>query len=179
MGIPTMRVNTGRWGTTKSFDDLMKNRGVEPPLPGVSEDEAFKWVIDSLTECLKKAEQCGVTMALENHWGLGLTPQGVLRIVNGVNSPWLQVLMDTGNFLEDPYDRLDMLAPKTCYVQAKTYYGGGLWYTLDLDYDRIAAILRRHNYRGYISLEFEGKEDYHTAIPKSLALLRKAFGATG
>jgi L-ribulose-5-phosphate 3-epimerase len=179
MGIPTMRVNTGRWGTTKSFDDLMKNRGVEPPLPGVSEDEAFKWVIDSLTECLKKAEQCGVTMALENHWGLGLTPQGVLRIVNGVNSPWLQVLMDTGNFLEDPYDRLDMLAPKTCYVQAKTYYGGGLWYTLDLDYDRIAAILRRHNYRGYISLEFEGKEDYHTAIPKSLALLRKAFEATG
>jgi sugar phosphate isomerase/epimerase len=86
--------------------------------------------------------------------------------------------MDTGNFLEDPYDRLDMLAPKTCYVQAKTYYGGGLWYTLDLDYDRIAGILRKHHYRGYISLEFEGKEDYHTAIPKSLALLRKAFGTT-
>ena len=68
-----------------------------------------------------------------------------------------------------------MLAPNTCYVQAKTYYGGGLWYSLDLDYPRIADICRRHKYRGYISLEFEGNEDWKTAIPKSLALLRSAF----
>jgi sugar phosphate isomerase/epimerase len=61
-------------------------------------------------------------------------------------------------------------------VQAKTYFGGGLWYTLDLDYDRIAAMLRKHSYRGYISLEFEGKDDPLTAVPRSLALLRKAFG---
>ena len=26
LGIPTMRVNTGRWGTTRSFNELMKNR---------------------------------------------------------------------------------------------------------------------------------------------------------
>ena len=51
-------------------------------------------------------------------------------------------------------------------------------YTLDLDYERIAAILRKHNYRGYLSLEFEGKEDPRTAVPKSLAMLRKAFGST-
>jgi sugar phosphate isomerase/epimerase len=73
---------------------------------------------------------------------------------------------------------LETLAPYTAYVQAKTYFGGGTWYTLDLDYPRIASILRRHDYRGYVSLEFEGKEDYRTAIPKSLELLRRAFGAT-
>ena len=178
LGIPTMRVNTGRWNTTASFDQLMKDRGVEPRLPGVSDDQAFDWVIGSLEKCLKKAEECGVTMGLENHWGLGLTPQGVLRIVNALNSPWLGVTMDTGNFLEDPYDRLDMLAPKTVYVQAKTYFGGGTWYTLDLDDARIAAILRKHNYHGYVSLEFEGKEDWRTAIPKSLAVLRKAYSAS-
>jgi len=60
-------------------------------------------------------------------------------------------------------------------VQAKTYYGGGEWYSLDLDYARIGQILRKHNYRGFISLEFEGKEDYRTSIPKSLELLRLAF----
>ena len=49
--------------------------------------------------------------------------------------------MDTGNFLEDPYDKLEQIAPKTVFVQAKTYYGGGEWYTLDLDYKRIAKIL--------------------------------------
>jgi len=177
LGIPTMRLNTGRWGTTKDFDQLMKDRGIEPRLPGYNDDEeAYKWVIDSIQQCLKPAQECGVLLALENHWGLGLTPQGLLRIVNAVNSPWLGVLMDTGNFLEDPYDRLAMIAPKTVYVQAKTYYGGGLWYSLDLDYPRIAGILRNAGYRGYVSLEFEGHEDWRTAIPKSLAVLKGAMG---
>ena len=65
--------------------------------------------------------------------------------------------MDTGNFLEDPYDKLEMIAPHTTFVQAKTYFGGGEWYTLDLDYKRIASILSKVNYNGYVSIEFEGK----------------------
>jgi L-ribulose-5-phosphate 3-epimerase len=175
LGVPVMRVNTGRWGTTKNFDDLMKNRGIEPPLEGYTDEDGFPWVIDCLHKCLPAAEKAGVVLALENHWGLGRTPEGLLRIVNAVNSPWLQILMDTGNFLEDPYDRLDQIAPRTAYVQAKTYYGGGTWYTLDLDYDRIGALLRKHHYRSFISLEFEGKEDPMTAVPKSLALLRRTM----
>ncbi|MEX2558772.1 MAG: sugar phosphate isomerase/epimerase family protein [Pirellulales bacterium] len=176
LGIPTVRVNTGTWGTSKNFDELMKNRGIEPALEGYSDEDGFGWVIDSFEKCLKTAERCGVTMGLENHWGLGRTPEGVLRVVDAIDSPWLQVTLDTGNFLEDPYDKLEMLAPRAALVQAKTYYGGGLWYELDLDYDRIAAMLRKHGYQGYISLEFEGKEDPRTGVPKSLALLRKAFG---
>jgi len=175
LGVPIVRINTGRWRTTRSFDDLMANRGIEPVLPGYTEEDGFKWVIDSIEQCLPKAEECGVILGLENHWGLARTPEGLLRIANAIDSPWLQVLLDTGNFLEDPYDKLEMCAPQTVFMQAKTYYGGGLWYTLDLDYPRIARIMRKHNFRGYISLEFEGNEDYKTAIPKSLALLRKAF----
>lgn len=176
LGIPTMRLNTGRWGTTASFDDLMANRGIEPPLEGYTEDQAFDWVISSIEQILPKAEECGVLLGLENHWGLGRTPEGVLRIVEAIDSPWLQVTLDTGNFLEDPYDRLELLAPRTILLQAKTYYGGGKWYTLELDYGRIAEIMRRHNFMGYVSLEFEGNEDPETAIPKSLEVLRKAFG---
>ena len=153
----------------------MKNRGIEQPIKGYTGEDAFPWVIESLEKCLPVAERCGVVLGLENHWGLGLTPEGVLRIVDAIDSPWLQVTMDTGNFLEDPYTRLAKIAPKTVFVQAKTYFGGGTWYTLDLDYDRIAEILRKQNYRGYVSLEYEGREDAKTAIPKSLALLRKAF----
>ena len=175
LGIPTIRVNTGRWGTTKSFDELMKNRGIEPPLKGYTDEDGFPWVIESFETLLPIAEKYGVMMGLENHWGLGLTPQGVLRIVDAIASPWLQVTMDTGNFLENPYQRLGQLAPKTVFVQAKTYFGGGVWYTLDLDYAKVASILRQVDYRGYISLEFEGKQDPKLAIPASLKLLRKAF----
>jgi len=175
LGIPIIRINTGRWGTTKSFDKLMEDRGIESRLPGYTDDDGFGWVIESIEKCLPAAEKCGVILGLENHWGLARTPEGLMRIVNAIDSPWLKVLLDTGNFLEDPYDKLDQCAPQTVFMQAKTYYGGGLWYTLDLDYPRIARIMRKHKFRGYVSLEFEGNEDYKTAIPKSLALLRKAF----
>ncbi|GAB5442538.1 MAG: sugar phosphate isomerase/epimerase [Fuerstiella sp.] len=175
LGIPTMRVNTGRWGTSGNFDELMANRGIEPTLEGYTEEDGFKWVIDGLSECLPTAEKCGVTLGLENHWGLGRTPEGVMKIVNAIDSPWLKTTLDTGNFLEDPYDRLEMMADDAVLVQAKTYYGGGMWYTLELDYPRIARLLRKHNFNGYVSLEFEGKEDPRTAIPRSLDMLRDAF----
>lgn len=177
LGIPTMRVNTGTWGTSKNFDELMKNRGIEPPVEGYKDEDGFQWVIDSLGQCVKTAEKCGVVLGLENHWGLGRTPEGVLKIVEAIKSPWLQVTADTGNFLEDPYDRLEKMAPHTVLVQAKTYYGGGLWYTLELDYPRIAKIFRKHGFKGYVSLEFEGKDDPKAAVPKSLELLRRAFNS--
>ena len=178
MGIPTMRINTGRWGTTKSFDALMANKGIEPALEGHTEEEAFGWVIGSIEKLLPRAEECGVVLGLENHWGLGRTAKGVLRIVEAINSPWLQMTLDTGNFLEDSYSQMEAMASSkvpVALVQAKTYFGGGRWYALDIDYSRVASILRGHNYRGWISLEFEGNEDAETGVPKSLALLRKAF----
>lgn len=176
LGLPTIRINTGRWGTIKSFDELMKNKGIEPRLDGFTDDQGFGWVISSLEKLLPRAEECGVILGLENHWGLGRTAEGVLRIVDALKSPWLQVTLDTGNFLERTYEQFEALAPKAVLVQAKTYFGGGTWYTLDLDYQKIAAILRKHNYHGYLSLEFEGQADYKTAIPQSLELLRKAVG---
>lgn len=175
LGIPTMRLNTGRWGTSESFDHLMENRGIEPSIEGYTDEDGFKWVIDSIQQCLPKAEECGVVLGLENHWGLGRTAAGVRRIVEEINSPWLKITLDTGNFLEDPYEQLEQLAPDTFLVQAKTYQGGGKWYTLDLDYPRIGEMMRKHDYKGYISLEFEGNADPLEAIPESLELFRQCF----
>ena len=175
LGIPTMRVNSGTWGTSKDFDELMANKGIEPRLEGYTDDQGFAWVEDGLQKCLPVAEKCGVVLGLENHWGLGRTAEGVLRVINAIESPWLRATLDTGNFLEKQYEQYTELAPEAVFVQAKTYFGGGTWYTLDIDYERVAEILRGVDYRGYISLEFEGKEKHETAIPKSLAMLRKAF----
>ncbi|MDX1565504.1 MAG: TIM barrel protein, partial [Phycisphaeraceae bacterium] len=52
LGIPTIRVNTGRWGTIRSFDTLMTRRGIEPPLKGYTDEQAFPWVIESFEKCL-------------------------------------------------------------------------------------------------------------------------------
>ena len=175
LGIPTMRLNTGRWGTSKSFNDLMANKGIEPTLEGYTDEDGFKWVIDAIAECIPTAEKCGVVLGLENHWGLGLTAKGVKRIVDAIDSPWLQMTLDTGNFLENREEQLKLMAPQTFLIQAKTYYGGGKWYSLDIDYPAIGQMMREVGYKGWISLEFEGQESPDTAVPKSLEVLRDAF----
>lgn len=175
LGIPAMRLNSGRWKTIASFDDLMKVKGDEPPIAGYTLDDAIKWCVESIHACLPDAEKLGVMMNLENHWGLTTSIDVLLKIHKMVNSPWLGLNMDTGNYPGDPYQGIEVLAPHATIVQAKTYYGGGEWYTLDLDYPRIAGILRKHNYNGWVSLEMEGKEDPSTAVPKSYDVLRKAF----
>jgi len=175
LGCPAIRLNSGRWGTIPNFQDMLDAGGKEAPLPGYTDDDAFKWCIDSIQQCLPHTEAAGVVLALENHWGLTTTVDGLLRIYKGVNSPWLSINLDTGNFVGDPYPQLEELAPHAMVVQAKTYYGGGHYYTRELDYDRIAGILRKANFKGYVSLVMEGKENADLAVPKSLDLLRKAF----
>ena len=115
-------------------------------------------------------------MALENHWGLTTNIDVLLKLRKMVDSPWLGINMDTGNYPGDPYVGIEQLAPYANIIQAKTYYGGGEWYTLDLDYKRIAKIIRNAGYTGYISLEMEGKEDPQSAVAKSYKVLRDAFG---
>ena len=202
LGIPAIRLNSGRWGTAGSFNELMRMEGHEPVLPGHTEDEAFTWVIAAIEECLPDAEKSGVILALENHWGLTCTPEGVNRIVAAIDSEWLKVTMDCGNFLSHssgeghrdrevsptgvhrdqevsptvPYEKLAQIAPEAVLVHAKTYYGGGEWYTLELDYARIGQILKSVGFQGYVSIEFEGKADAHTGVQQSVELLRSALG---
>lgn len=178
LGIPSIRLNSGRWGTIKDFSLLLANRGFEPPLEGYRDSEGFKWVIDSIEKCLPKAEECGVVLALENHWGLTRTAAGVLRIVKSINSEWLRALLDCGNFLdesEDIYHSIKQVSPFAVLVHAKTYFGGGEWYSLDIDYSKVAEILKAVNFRGYISIEFEGKENAETGVEKSARLLREVL----
>lgn len=175
LGIPAIRLNSGRWGTAGSFNELMKMEGQEPTLPGHTEDEAFTWVIAAIEACLPDAEKYGVILALENHWGLTCTPEGVNRIVSAIDSEWLKVTMDCGNFLSNPYEKLAQIATEAVLVHAKTYYGGGEWYTLELDYAKIGQMLKSVGFQGYVSIEFEGKADAHTGVPQSVEMLRNAL----
>ncbi len=176
MGIPAIRLNTGRWGTIRSFDDLMEANGQEPPIEGYTDDDAIGWCVDSIRECLPHAAEAGVVMGLENHWGLSTSVDVLLRIHQEVGDPWLGINMDTGNYVGDPYPQIEQLAPHANIVQAKTYPGGGVWYTLDLDYQRIANILRDAGFEGYISLEMEGEAPAEQAVVDSYRILRDAFG---
>ncbi len=177
LGVPIVRVFGGRWGTSASFAALMAAGGEEPPLPGYSADDGYRWSVEAFKIASYYAGRKGVTLALENHWGLTGTAQGVRRILHETDSPWLKVALDTGNFVyrPDQYTELAALAPDAVLVHAKTYVGGGQYYDANLDYARIGHLLHDAGFRGYISIEFEGKAHPDQGIPASVALLRQSL----
>lgn len=175
LGCPAVRINSGRWRTIPLFDDLMKVKGNEPAIAGYNDDDAIRWCIESIKACIPAAEKAGVMLMLENHWGMTMKSDYLFRIVDGVNSPWLGINLDIGNFPGDPIPEIERIAPRAAIVHFKTYYGGGEYYTLNLDYKRIAGILRQANFKGWISLEMEGKEKPESAVEKSLDVMRSAF----
>ena len=74
---------------------------------GQSPDEAQRLCIEALEECCAFAATQGIFLGLENHGGIVAEPEGLLAIVRAVQSPWLGVNLDTGNFHSaDPYAEL-------------------------------------------------------------------------
>jgi sugar phosphate isomerase/epimerase len=179
LGAPAVRAFGGRWSTRPNFAEFMAANGEEPPLPGFTEEDGYALNAEAFRVCAHYAGRRGVTLVLENHWGFTGTAAGVLRILRDVPSPWLRVALDTGNFnfRPDQYAEMVAIAPYAAMVHAKTYAGGGIFYTADLDYPRIIQLLREAGFQGYISLEFEGKAHPDEGIPAGLALLREALAA--
>ena len=52
-----------------------------------------------------------------------------------------------------------------------------MYYTADLDYRRVVALLREAGFRGFVSIEFEGKAHPDVGIPESVAMLRHAMAS--
>jgi len=175
LGTPIVRIYGGRWGTISDFGELMERGGLEDPLPGHKYEEAIEWDIEGFTKCVELAKKKGITLAVENHWGITYSAKGVLDILNGVNSPWLKVAMDCGNFRENIYEQLEQIAPHTVVVHTKSYQGGGIFYELDLDYPRIIRMLKDVGYNGYLSIEYEGKIPPSIGIPAQMKILEEAI----
>jgi sugar phosphate isomerase/epimerase len=177
LGAPVVRAFGGRWHTL-DWHAFMAARGEEPPRAGYTDEDAFAWSVEAFRIASYYAGRKGVTLAVENHWGLTGRAAGVRRLVEETGSPWLGVALDTGNFpyVPDMYAEMAELAPHAVMVHAKTYRGGGLHYAVEVDYRRVAAMLRQAGFRGYVSLEHEGLEHPDQAIPASVAMLREAFG---
>ncbi len=141
---------------------------------GDSEAAAIERCTAGINESLDYAAQKGVCLALENHGGITETPAQMLKIIKGVkDSPWFGVNFDGGNFrTDDPYRDLAEIAPYAINAQIKAAVTqGGKKQPADLA--RIIQILREANYRGYIVLEYEEREDPKTAIPGLIKTLRE------
>jgi sugar phosphate isomerase/epimerase len=141
------------------------------PVPeGHTEDEAMEWCIAGLKEVVPYAEDKGIVIGLENHGGITSRLDQVMRLVEGVDSDWLKVNLDVGNYRTDPYREIAETAPHAVSVHAKTQIGGDPPHLLD--YPRSVQILRAQRYRGYVSIEYEAAEEPCLAVPRFANYLR-------
>lgn len=138
-------------------------------------DKSRVWapMIDCLKSLAHYAAQYGIVLGMENHGGgFTATSEGVIKILQEVNSPYLKLTLDTGNYL-DSYPSIEATAPYAVLVHAKLYdVKGGE--ERELDYPRILRILRGVSYNGYLSIEYEGEDPEEiSSVEKGITYLRK------
>ena len=141
---------------------------------GMSDSDARKNVVETLNIVAEHAAKRGVFIGVENHGGVVAEPDGLLEIVTAVQSPWVGINLDTGNFrTDDPYRDLARCAPYAVTVQFKLdMFPKGQPAQL-ADFPRILKILREASYRGFVTLEYESKEDPREAVPRHVAEMRR------
>lgn len=175
LGAPFVRVLGGRWHTISDWQELLANQGGEPPLEGFTAEEGLAWTTTSLRYAADYAGKKGITLVLENHWGPTGTAAGTKQIHDAVNSPYLKYVLDTGNFfhLEDQYAEMQVFMEDLAILHTKMYLGGSRVGVPGLDYARIREILDGINYRGYVSIEFEGNAHPKDGIADGIATVNK------
>lgn len=138
---------------------------------GVNEADAERFAAEALEEAGEYAGKKGILLGIENHDSIADSGR-LLRIVQAVNSPWVGVNLDTGNFrTKDPYKDIAESAPYAVNVQLKMKMREPAAGPADLD--RIGKIMTDSGYQGYIVLEYEEDDNPFEKVPPVLDQMRK------
>ena len=145
---------------------------------GQSQEEAMRHCIGALEECCAYAGERGIFLGLENHGGIVAKSGPLVEIVRAVNSPWLGINLDSGNFhTADPWFDLAQCAPYAVNVQFKAEMRRAGGRPEPCDPARLVALLRAAKYQGFVALEYESAESPFTAVPRLLRELKEALAA--
>lgn len=124
----------------------------------------------------KPAAQAGITIVIEPHndGGFLADSRTTLKLIRELNSPWVRINLDTGNYHDaDLYAAIEASLPYAPHVVAKINKVGPDGAELTMEYGKIFSILKRHAYRGFVTVEYEGQEDELAFVPKTIAMLRR------
>lgn len=120
--------------------------------------------IKSTRELVKYAKSKGITLLCENHFDLMSIPENHLRVAQEVGKDHFGLLADFGNYPEsiDKYAALDLIAPHTLLVSAKSHAYDENYEHTGFDFDRCVRIMEEGGFTGIYSLEQweDGLPDY-------------------
>ncbi len=141
-------------------------------------ERGARWpaMLEALRAVTVAAGRAGVRLVLENHnhGGFVQTADDVLAILTAVPSPVLGLLLDTGNYV-DGLASIRRTAHLAWHVHAKFRRVGPDGTDALVDHVAVVAELREAGYRGCLSVEYEGEEPGHRAVPRALRHLREVL----
>jgi L-ribulose-5-phosphate 3-epimerase len=145
---------------------------------GRTEDEAAGWVAEILKRAGDYSGSKGVILGLENHGGITTKASRIIQIVEKVNSPWVGINLDTGNFESDAYQQMEACLPHTVNVQFKTHLRTERGKREAADWERIVRMFAGVGYKGYLALEYEDADmsQFPAYMKKLDQLARKYSG---
>ncbi len=139
---------------------------------GATEEQAAGWAAEVLKRAAEYSGAKGIVLGLENHGGVTERAQRVLDILKRVDSPWVGINLDTGNFTTAVYSQIEMCIPYAVNFQVKSEVRED-GKQQPSDWDRILKMAAAAGYRGYLALEYEAKEPPDTAVPRLLGDLKR------
>jgi len=146
---------------------------------GVSTDQAARWVAEILKAGSEYSGSKGVILGLENHGGITEKADTILKIVKSVDSPWVGINLDTGNFNRRAYEQIEQCLPYAVNAQFKVEIRpGDDDKQADADWSRLVRMFADSGYRGYLALEYEAKEDAKVAVPQLTRKLNSIVAKT-
>jgi len=159
-------------------------------LHGDGDSDAKKTAsIDSLSKLGEFAKTMNINVVVENHGSDSSKGFWLADVMKQVNKTNVGTLPDFGNFCishpwgttegpcKDEYDRYKGIAemlPFAKGVSAKTYDFDANGEQPLMDYKRLINLVKQSGFKGYIGIEFEGKNgDEEQGVRKTKALIEK------
>lgn len=116
-------------------------------------EEPAQWMIACYKECAEFGAKYGVKLGIQNHGEMLQTAAQCKYILEKVNSEWVGIIVDTGNFkTADPYKDIAEMVPYAINWQVKeSVFGIGS--PIKTDYHKLMKIIIDGGYKGYLPIE--------------------------
>ena len=165
----------------KKWVDVAKNIGCHSIRINLrSEEENDQKILENSSESISRliefSKQDNISIVIENHGGITGDADWLVSLMKNVDSKHLGTLPDFGTYnfcikrgnlnfqslsenCEDQYDKylgVKKLMPYAKGVSAKSHEFGKDGEELSTNYSRMIKIISESNYKGYITIEYEG-----------------------
>jgi len=177
---PTAELREAQVGEVKKWVEIAQRLGAGHmrvfggKVPkNATEDQAAGWVVEVLKRASEHAAARGVVLGVENHGGITEKAERIIQILKAVDSPWVAMNLDIGNFRTDAYRQIRMCIPYAAHFHIKAEITNDQGEKVRSDWDRILKMASDGGYRGYCALEYEAKEDPATAVPRLIGELNR------